>query len=413
MFRYSLAPLKDLNIEDLRVALLNFIKAQQNNDSFLIRVEDSSLGQNMEGSEQNSIDILKKFAIDTENLIYQSKNLSIYQRMAKKLLEEKRAYLCFCDKKESSSCDCINLTQDILQSNYKNKAKFTIWIKEPTETLELNDLARGILSYNPNDIGSFLILNHNASPSQVFADAIDDMSANITMVIEKESILTQSAMQAYIHKELDYSSPIEYLHLPAIRLSTDDEPILIKSLLQDGFLPDAIINYLLLPQDTAEEIFYLPNVIESSNLKNFTKEMKSFNIEHLRSINKSHLLKMDSKKLSMIFSFADSDIGDLLKLFLSKSGANTINDLERIFHNIFDKKKCSRKLKELSQIINKAPYFKDFEPFKNYVVQKSSFSETEVINSLTLLLTGTDDSPKLSEVYRYIKSYLLEVVQCQ
>ncbi len=412
MFRYSLFPLKDLNIEDLRVALLNFIKAQQNSDGFLIRIEDSSLGDDMEGSEQSSIDILKKFAINTENLIYQSKNLSIYQQMSKKLLEEKRAYLCYCDNKDSSSCDCINLTKDTLQNYYKNKVKFTIWIKEPTGTLELNDLAKGKLSYNSNDIGSFLILNSDASPSQVFADAIDDMSANITMVIEKESASIKSAMQAYIHKELDYSSPIKYLHLPAIRFSTKDEAIPIKILLQDGFLPDAIINYLL-TSGTTRKIFYLPDAVEGLHVENLAKVKNSFNIEHLQSINREHLLKIDSKKLSSIFSFADSDIGDLLKLYLSKTNVSTINDLEQIFQKVFQKKECSSKLKELSQIIIEAPYFHDFEPFKSYLIQKSSLSETEVMCSLPLLLTGADDSLNLSEIYRYIKSYLLEVVQCQ
>ena len=408
MVSFTLSPKRDLNLNNLRVALFNFVVSRQRGEGFIIVVDDINLDSKNSKEAQN-LDILKKFAIDTQKIVYRSKNLNIYQEFAYRLVKDKKAFVCFC---QGSNCtnNCKELSNQDLKSLKDSGKEFNIKVFKPLKEYSFNDVIFGDQKSNIEQINEFTILNSDGTPTEIFASAIDAMVMGISLIIREEEFLKDSAKEIYIRELLDFTQKINYAHIPKI---LSKEEILIKNLFIDGFIPDAIINYIfLLNLEPPKELFYLPDVIEWFDITKVSNKRVEFDLERLKSLNKKHLQKMDSIKLSSIFGFRDSDIGELLKILLKN--ATTINELEEKFKPLFSKKECSSDMKKLSKIILEAPFIESYDNFINYLKQKTQFTENELIVSLKALLLGNKEcNIELKDIYPYIKSYLLEVAQCQ
>lgn len=410
MLRYSVSKNADINLNDLTVALLNYIISQQKQSGFFIRVEDSDKNNIDESKIQDAITVLKKFAINTEAVVNQSSNLNIYAQLATNLTKEKKAFTCFCNE-ESNECtqNCQELEQADIEKKVNSGKKYSVRVIKPDENIIFSDNILGKIEATPKEIGNILILHKNGLPSSNFATAVDDMSASIETIIGRKDNIENTLKQIYIHKLLNYSSNIEYAHLPNIK---NLDNISLKWLLQEGFLPDAIINYLLtLVSGEDRGLFYLPDAIERLNIYNISKEPKEFNLEKLKELNRKHLDNFDSVKLSKIFGFADSDIGELLKLYLEDS--STIKELDEHIIATFAPKPCTKEVQEIVNIIKNAPYIESFNEFIDYIKNHSSLDKDSIINTVRVLLTGSDKSPNLELIYRYINPYILEVAKCR
>ena len=410
MLRYSISPNTDIDLNSLTIALLNYIVSQQKQCGFFIRVEDSDKESADESKVQDSINVLKKFAINTEAVVNQSSNLNIYAQLATNLIREKRAFACFCDE-ESNECtqNCQELEQSEIEAKVNSGKKYSVRTVKADENVTFRDKILGKVEVTANEIANVLILNQNGLPSENFATAVDDMSASIDTVIAKQENINNTLKQIYIHKLLNYSNNIEYAHLPNI---TNLDNISLKWLLQEGFLPDAIINYLLaLVNGEDKGLYYLPDAIEWLELSNISKESMEFDLEDLKELNRKHLQNFDSIKLSKIFGFADSDIGELLKLYLED--ASTIKELDEHIVATFAPKPCTAEIKEVAQIIKNAPYIESYNEFVEYIKNMSSLDKNSITNALRVLLTGSNKSPDLELIYRYINPYILEVAKCR
>ena len=395
-FVFSLS--KELDLNDLHIALLSYIKSKIKNENFFLIIDDFHSPQ-----EENSItlDILKKFSIDTEEKIYRSENKNIYYNMALRLIQEKKAFPCFCQK--TNSCECKNLSQEKIEQLKKEKS-FVVKVNALKATLF--DTIEG---KKEKELDDFIILNKEFIPSKAFAYSVESIIYDISEIIKLKEETLESFQESAIRTLLDYSKELAYTHIPKIL----NVPTL-KELLEEGIIPDAIINYLL-ESYIDKEIFYLPEAIEVLKENSLSNFLEKFDKKRLLEFNKKHLLAMDSKKLSSVFSFADSAIGEFLKLYLQLDSINTINDLEVIFKKVFSVKNCSKKQKLLASIIFEAPMIESFEEFMNYLQKQAQENNTNNLKEdIRLLLTGDANTKvSLENIYSYLKPYLLEVVQCQ
>jgi len=408
MLRYALSPIRDLQIDNLYIALLNYIVAKQQNNTFILYIKDFDIHQ--ESQAGDIIEILKKFAIQADHTIYQSQNLKTYQLFAKRLVQNNKAYICFCNKEKCTN-QCSDLSKQEVQNRIDNNEPYSIYIKKPNQLISINDNIKGKISAKPNEIDSFKIINQELKPTNTFASAIDDMSTNITTLIKNENELLDTFKELYIQNMLGYNQDINYYHMPSILDKKNNQSSIIW-LFKEGFLPDAIINYLIsLNYNLQKEILYLPDIIKWLDIKKIVKYDK-YNYEKLKEYNKKHLLAMDSKKLSSIVGFVDEKIGELLKLYL-KEDISTLNDLETKFRAIFSKKECNNIQKELSKIIMKSPMIDDYNKFINYLLKNSTCSKDIITKELKGLITSSNDTVSLAKIYPLIKSYILEVARCQ
>ena len=431
MLRFAPSPTGDMHIGNLRVALFNYIVAKQRGERFIIRIEDTDIERNIEGKDRDILEILDRFGISYDEVIYQSANFSFHQSFAAKLLQEHKAFACFCTPQEleqerqraieqkrayrySGKCEEIDL-----QEAKKRDEPFVVRIKKPKEAISFKDIIKGELSFNPDEIDSFIILRADKRPTYNFACAIDDMLYDISLIIRGEDHLSNTPKQIHIRKVLGYDKDIEYAHLPIIlnqegkKMSKRDKASSVKWLLDEGFLPEAIANYLiLLGNKTPKEIFTLPEAIEWFDLKKISKASAKFDLDKLRFINRAHLQNMDPKELAKLLGIHPS-LGSLAKLYLEE--ASTLKELKSKIDTIFSKKRDFKEFEKetqlLKDIILQIELPTDFEEFKQKLMQESQLKGKRFFKPLRLLLTGAQHGPEISEIYKHIKDHIKKVIQ--
>ncbi len=434
MLRFAPSPTGDMHIGNLRVAIINYIVAMQNHTNFIVRIEDTDKERNIEGKDAEILQILEKFSLPYSQLFYQSANLHIHQNLAIKLLDEGKAFVCTCTQDELEyerenakqngvayrySGKCTNKTKEELAQIKKDNTPFVIRIKKPELDISFTDLIKGSFTMHPNEVDSFVILRNDSTPTYNFACSCDDMLTNIETIIRGEDHLSNTPKQIHIKNSLGYEFDTKYAHLPIIlnnenkKMSKRDDASSVKWLLEQGFLPDAIINYLLLLGNKApNEVFRLPDAISWFDLKNISKSPAKFDIDKLRFLNREHLKAMDNKKLSKLFGFSDEGIGKLGKLYLEE--ASTLGELEPKIKAIFAPKnfdnEWAKEMKIIQDVLLNAPFIEDYDTFKQYIIDKTELKGKSLFKPLRLLLTNAEHGPDLSEIYLQIKSYLLEVI---
>ena len=410
MLRFAPSPTADMHLSSLRVAIFNYIVSQQKNEDFIVRIEDTDKENNIEDKDKEILDLLTLFNIKYSQVIYQSENVRFHTAMALQLMHENKAFSCFCspnwleNKREEAKVNkkpyryddaCRNLPDELVLDNTN---PFTIRIKKPDKT-----------SSDDKNIDSFIIMDQNKIPTYNFACAVDDMLSDISVVIRSEEQKSNTAKQNYIRESLGYEKQVQYIHLPII--SNDPS---VKWLLEEGFLPEAILNYLVSIGNKAPyKIFTMAEAIECFDLSEVSKSPIEFDITVLRHINKEYLNKLDDKELSRYVGFADEEIGKLAKVYLEE--VSTTKELKSKISAIFAKKEIPEEFSEsarsISQIIKKAPYFEKYEEFEKYILNETVLTAEKLSKPLRYLLTGAENGPDIAKVYKYLKNYIGEIIK--
>ena len=421
MLRFACAPTADLTLDELRMALMNFVVSKQREERFVIRIEDIDQQRNIEGKDAEIIALLELFGVTGEEVLYQSKNFKFHSAMAIDLLHRKRAFNCFCSKEELDAKEVAAKEQKRLYSYdgtcerlpaeevIDNPKPFTVRIKKPENEIVFEDRIQGKLSFTPDEVDSFIILNFDKTPTHTFATAVDDMLSDISVVIESEESIEEAPRHIHVRKSLGYDKEITYAHLPPL-LDADVE---IKTLLEEGFLPEAITNYLLtLGSEMQGEVFTLKEAKERFDLEKISKKAVKFDKEELRSLNQAHLKLLDDKELSRYVGFADAEIGKLAKLYVDE--INTTRELKKRIKAVFAKKEFSDEIQKNAQLIKtlvaKAPYFEEYQDFEEYLQEKSALPNEEIRKVLYLYLNAKESGPQIEHLYGCLKNYIKEIV---
>jgi len=425
MLRFAPSPTGDMHIGSLRVALFNYILSVQKNEGLVVRIEDTDTARNVEGKETEIIGLLDLFGIKYQDIVYQSSNLKYHRAMALQLLHEKIAFNCFCKptlleaKMKKAKLDgeayryddaCLSLTPE---QTIDNESGFTVRLRKPNVNVEFTDTIKGKMSFSPTDIDSFIILAADKSPTYNFACAVDDMISDVSMVIRNDNYLSDTPKQIAVRAALNYTKEIEYAHLPSL-LNEEDNNTNVKRLLEEGFIPEAIINYLLLlGNETPQEIFSLQDALEFLDLAKISKIPAKFEIDKLRFINKEHLNNLDDVELSRYVGFADGDIGKLAKLYLDE--VSTTRELKVKIGAIFAEKVIPEAFAKgtttMKEVLLAAPFFEKFDDFNAYLKKETGLTGDNYLKSLRLLLSSEQEGPDLAQMYPFIKNYMTEIVK--
>jgi glutamyl-tRNA synthetase len=427
MLRFAPSPTGDMHIGNLRVALFNYIVSQQLNEQLIVRIEDTDTERNIEGKDREIVEILEQFQIKFSQLLYQSHNLKFHQQFASTLLQTGRAFNCFCtpetlDQKRELAKEskipfrydgtCEKLSDlDVLNSEKPS----VIRMKRPDRKVLFKDLIKGDMEFKPEDIDNFIILRQDKKPTYNFACAIDDMLSDISIIIRGEDHLSNTPKQIAIQHAIGYGKVISYAHLPIIlnndgkKMSKRDDASSVKWLLESGFLPEAITNYLiLLGNKTEKEIFTLEEAIENFSIHNISKSPARFDLDKLKFINREHLKILDSEELSKRLGFFDRGVGEIAKIFVEE--ASTLTELKEKLDQIFGKRDISGEFGESFELLKKlAPKYSDlenFDDFKKSLMKESGLKGKNFFKPLRILLTGKEDGPELSLLYPYLRSYI-------
>jgi len=419
MLRFSPTPTGDMTLESLWVALLNYLVAKQKGEPLLVRINDSDKSAVTEGKDSEIMQVLEKFAIIHDKVYHNSEHQHMQQSLAIRLLQEKKAFICTCIDTEGyplKHCQdgCSQKPSQAYESLRENKTPFVLRLHKPQAPIAFQEAIQPQEAIPHTLDGEPIILNPDATPTPHFATACEDMFGDIRIIIDAHSQMSYLPEQHYMKEQLGYGLSTTYAHLPSLS-HPDGSEVRLETLLKEGYIPDAIINYLLLlgHKDAPQEVFYLHDALAWFNLESISPQPITFDEERLRQLNRAHLMQMDDKRLSAIFGFADADIGKLAKLFLEE-GAATIEELQAKVKPIFEEKSFippyDDQMREIQHILIDAPFFETYEELVSHLLAHTSLIQENLEEPLRLLLTNQKEGPELQKIYNYIKYYLLEVI---
>jgi nondiscriminating glutamyl-tRNA synthetase len=329
--RYAPSPTGFLHIGGARSALFNFLFAKKHDGKFIIRIEDTDIERNVEGGEISQINDLMWLGIIPDesplqpNPMYapyrQMERLALYQKYGQELLAHGQAYECYCSEEELERSReeqlasgivapqynrrCLHLTELEKQAFKTQGRKPVLRIKlEDHLTIQFNDLVRGPVSFNNDDIGDWVLIKSNGIPTYNFAVVIDDHTMDITHVFRGEEHLSNTPKQIQLYRYFNWQQPA-FGHMTIIvnnqgkKLSKRDGSIVqfMSQYRKLGYLPDAIMNFILLlgwaPEGT-QEIFTLSQAIASFDASRLSSAPSTFDPQKLIWLNNHYIKAMSN-----------------------------------------------------------------------------------------------------------------------
>lgn len=356
--RFAPSPTGNLHIGGCRTLLYNWLFAKKHNGKLILRIEDTDLKRSTDAAIQNILEGIKWLGLNWDDEIaYQSANINRHREIAFQLLENGKAYKCYCTEEElgemreeaikkKKSAFYNNKWRDREPNEKDKNIKPVIRIKTPLGGItEINDSVQGTVRFENEDLDDFIILRSDESPTYLLASAVDDHDMGVTHIIRGDDHLNNAARQYHIFKAMNWKIP-EYTHIPLIhssdgaKLSKRDGALSVSDYKSEGFLSKAILNYLLrLGWSYGDkEYFSQDEMIEYFDVKNIHKSPARLDHKKLLSIN-SYYLNTES----------DSAIIELISL--SKGVEIPIENQEKIKLILEHVKTKSKTLNELIELI--------------------------------------------------------------
>ena len=312
--RFAPSPTGELHLGGARTALSNFLFAKSKGGKFLLRIEDTDLERSKKSFTDQIIDSIKWLGLQwDEEIVFQSNRSNHYNKYLKLLLLSGAAYRCFATKdelvnmrEESGSYQYNGLWRDRdekdINKQLESGVPYTIRLKTPESGfIKLQDMIYGNIRVSNSEIDDFIIARSDGSPVYNFTNVVDDKNMRITHVIRGEDHISNTPKQMHIYSALNWEIP-KFAHLPMIlgqdkkRLSKRHGAASVNSYREEGYQPQALINYLALlgwNPGTEEEIMELPGLISKFDFSRVQKKSAVFDQKKLSWVSSQHLINQD------------------------------------------------------------------------------------------------------------------------
>ncbi len=315
--RFAPSPTGYLHIGGIRTALFNYVYAKHFGGKFVIRIEDTDFERSAKEFEIDILDSLKWVSIvSDEDIIYQSRRLELYQSYIDRLLKEGKAYYCFCSKelleedknilissgkKPMYMGRCRDLKPDKIDLTKPHVIRFRVERGAGINT-GFKDLIRNhSVNINHDEIGDFVLVREDGIPTYNLVVVVDDALMGITHVIRGDDHVSNTPKQIMLYDALGFKIP-EFAHVSMIlgkdgkRLSKRHGASSVNQYKMDGFLPEAMVNYLIRLgwSHGNDEILSMDDIIKYFDLKNINKSAATFNVDKLSWLNSYYIKSKDS-----------------------------------------------------------------------------------------------------------------------
>jgi glutamyl-tRNA synthetase len=326
--RFPPSPTGYLHVGGARTALYSWLHARQNEGRFILRIEDTDRERSTDEAIQAIIDGMNWLGLDyDEGPHYQTKRLERYQGVIQKLLDSDYAYHCYCSKKrldemrEAQRAKGVKPKYDGLCRRRVNKVdgvEPVVRFKNPeTGAVIFKDLIKGSISISNEELDDLVIARPDGMPTYNLCVVVDDMDMGITQVIRGDDHINNTPRQINILKALGTDLP-EYAHVPMIqgedgkRLSKRHGAVGVMQYRDDGYLPEALLNYLVrLGWSYGDkELFSRQELLEYFRIEDVNRSASTFNTDKLLWVNHEHMKAMDPAALveSAIWHYQQQDI---------------------------------------------------------------------------------------------------------
>ncbi len=410
--RYAPSPTGRMHVGNLRTALYEFLIAKHEGGDFLLRIEDTDQERYVEGATEIIYRTLKQVGLEHDEgpdkdggcgPYVQSERMKsgMYLEYAKQLVEKGEAYYCFCTKerleslktvidgKEVSVYDkhCLSLTKEEVEANLAAGKPYVIRQNNPrTGTTTFHDELYGDITVDNAELDDMILIKSDGYPTYNFANVIDDHLMRITHVVRGNEYLSSSPKYNRLYDAFGWEVP-KYVHCPLItdeehhKLSKRSGHSSYEDLIEQGFLPEAVINFVALlgwsPEDN-QEIFSLKELIEKFDYSKISKSPAVFDYGKLKWMNGEYIKAMDNeayyeKALPVISSVITKNY-DLKKI------ADLVKTRIEVFPDIVD----------MIDFFEEVPEY-DVEMYTHKKMKTNSVSSLEVLRELLPIFEAQED----------------------
>lgn len=326
--RYAPSPTGKMHVGNLRSALYEFLIAKHEGGDFMLRIEDTDQERFVEGATEIIYRTLEKAGITHDEgpdkdggygPYVQSERIKtgIYMKYAEELIEKGEAYYCFCDKERLASLKtevvegkeitiydkhCLSLPKEEIEANLAAGKPFVIRQNNPSEgTTTFHDELYGDITVENAELDDMILIKSDGYPTYNFANVVDDHTMDITHVVRGNEYLSSSPKYTRLYEAFGWEPP-KYVHLPLVtdenhkKLAKRGGSSSFEDLIEQGFLPEAIVNFIALlgwsPEEN-REIFTLDELIRQFDYHRISKSPTVFDIVKLRWMNGEYVKAMD------------------------------------------------------------------------------------------------------------------------
>ncbi|MGE5416721.1 MAG: glutamate--tRNA ligase [Acidobacteriota bacterium] len=341
--RFAPSPTGPLHIGGARSALFNFLYAENQGGSLVLRSEDTDLERSKPEYEQEIVESLKWLGLTWDEGLEiggangpyrQTERLDIYSRYIEKLMKDGHAYHCFCTEEELDQerkalmekgdmprymGRCRNLSEQDRQGKIAQGISPTVRFRVPeNEMVVVDDLVRGNVSFETNGIGDYIIVKSDGIPTYNFAVVIDDCEMGITHVVRAEEHLSNTPRQLLIYQALGLKPP-KFAHISLIlgkdrqKMSKRHGATSVIQYREQGYLPEALFNFLSLlgwSPEGEEQILSADEIIKQFSLDRVAKNPAVFDLDKLNWMNAQYIKKQTPERLAELIK---PFLGDSLK----------------------------------------------------------------------------------------------------
>ncbi len=463
--RIAPSPTGDPHIGTLYSAIFNYAFAKQNNGKFILRIEDTDQKRLKKGSIDSIIQVLKWAELTTDedpikggeySPYIQSERLDIYKEYSKILIENEKAYYCFCTKERLENLrneahekhiqpkydkHCLTLSKNIIEKNLEESKDFVIRLNVPyNENIVFNDLIRGEITINTNTFDDQILLKTDRYPTYHMAAVIDDHLMKITHVIRGEEWLSSTPKHILLYKAFDWEIP-QFAHFSLLRdkdkskLSKRKNNTSINWFKKEGYLPQALINFLILlgwSHPEGKEIFKINEFIKLFSWNRVTKGGPIFDIDKLNWMNGLYIRQKSNKELAYLLkdSLKKINTEKQLKIIeLEKDRLKKLSDFEdmieyfikepyiddKILYEKYNKDQVSQILTKTLEILDKYKITKDAEIKLKEFAENNNLKIGDFFMVIRVAISGRKATPPLIETmeiigYREIKSRINNII---
>ncbi|MGE5392980.1 MAG: glutamate--tRNA ligase [Candidatus Saccharibacteria bacterium] len=347
--RMAPSPTGFLHIGGLRTALYNYLFARKSGGRFILRIEDTDRNRLVPGALENIVETLHDFGLDPDEgpcwvggkvaergdkgPYLQSDRLGLYKKYAEELIAKGTAYYCFCpaerleELRKSQEAQklppkydkhCLSLSKEEVEAKLKAGEPHVIRLNVPKDlTVRFSDVVHGEIAISTNDIDDQVLLKTDGFPTYHLAVVVDDHLMEVSHVIRGEEWIPSTPKHVLLYSAFGWETPM-FVHLPLLlsksrkKLSKRDGDVAVRDFLKNGYLPEALINFVALlgwNPKTEEEIFSLKELIERFDLGKLNKAGAVFDLDKLDWINGLYIRKLSK-----------DDLFERLKPYLADSG---------------------------------------------------------------------------------------------
>jgi glutamyl-tRNA synthetase len=338
--RMAPSPTGEIHVGSMAILLKNYAFAKKHQGQFILRIEDTDRERLVPGSVERIQQVIKDYGLGwDEGPVVQSERLELYQQRAKELVENKKAYYCFCSKERLEKVraeqmankkppkydkQCRELLDDEITRRIDDKKNFVIRLKVPeNQEIVFEDQLRGEIKFNSSEVDDQVLLKSDGFPTYHLAVVVDDYEMKISDVIRGEEWISSTPKHVLLYQAFGWNLP-KFSHIPVFlnpdgkgKMSKRKGTVSAKSFLDLGYLPEALLNFFMIlgwAKKDEEEIITLDEYIKEFEPKDISKNSVIFDLKKLDWMNGVYIRKLSLEELkSRINNFLPKDF-DLDKL---------------------------------------------------------------------------------------------------